>query len=98
MAVEVQRRNRCVDLPMLNLGVRSGGGWINAMLLPLYPRKRSSTHCTIDWVDTRACLDRCEEKEILQPSGFEPRTVQSIASRHTDYTTIMQVLQYVYPV
>jgi hypothetical protein len=70
MPVEVQRRNRCIDLPMLDLGIRARGGWVNAMLLPLYPRKRSCTHCTIDWVDTRAYLDGCEEKEILQPSGF----------------------------
>jgi len=96
--VEVQRRNICIDLPMLNLGLRSGGGCVNAMLLPLYPRKRSSTRCTIDWVDTRACLDGCEEKEILQLSGYEPRTVQSIASSRTDYATIMQILQGVYPI
>lgn len=98
MPVEVKRRNRCIDWPMLNLGLRSGGGWVSAMLLPLYPRKRSSTRCTIDWVDIRVCLDGCEEKEILQLSGFEPRTAPSIASRYTDYATIMQILQGVYPI
>ena len=96
--MEVQRRNLCIDLPVLNLDLKSEGGWVNAMLQPLYPQKRSSTRCTIDWVDTRACLDGCEEKEILQLSGFEPRTVQSIASRYTDYATIMQILQGVYSI
>jgi len=51
----------------------------------LYPRKRPGTHCTGGWVGPRAGLDRCG-KSRPQP-GFDSRTVQSVASRYTDYAT-----------
>ena len=35
-------------------------GWVvNTTSRPLYPRKRSGTHCIGGWVDPRAGLDRC---------------------------------------
>jgi hypothetical protein len=49
---------------------------------PLYPRKRSGTHCTKDWVGPRAGLEGV--RKISPPPGFVPRTVQPVASRYID--------------
>jgi len=45
--------------------------------------KRHGTHCTGGWVGLRAGLD-WSGKYFLFPLGFEPRTVQPVASRHAD--------------
>ena len=50
----------------------------------LYPWEKPGTHCTGGWVGPRAGLDRCG-KSRPPPPGFEPRTVQPIASRYTNY-------------
>ena len=47
----------------------------------LYPRENPGTHCTGGWVDHRTGLDGCRKSR--PPSGFDPRTVQLIASRYT---------------
>jgi len=44
--------------------------------------KRPGTHCTGGRVGPRVCLDGYE---ILPPPGFDPRTIQHVASRYTDY-------------
>ena len=49
------------------------------------PRKRPGTLCTGGWVGSRAGLDRCGKSR--PPPGFDPRTVEPVASRHIDYTT-----------
>ena len=49
-----------------------------------YLRGRPCTHCTGGWVGPRAGLDECEKSRPLP--GFDPRTVQPVASRYTDYT------------
>jgi len=46
-------------------------------------RKNRSAHCIGDWVGPTAGLDGCEK--ISPPMGFDPRTVQLVASRYTDY-------------
>jgi len=51
----------------------------------LSPRERPGTHCAGDWVGPRANLDRCGKYRPLP--GFDPRTVQPVASRYTDYAT-----------
>ena len=51
----------------------------------LYPRERPVTHCTGGWMGPRAGLDRCRKSR--PPQGFDPRTVQPVASRYTYYTT-----------
>jgi len=51
----------------------------------LYHRERPSTHCTGGWVGSRAGLDRCGK--ISPPRGFDPWTVQPVASRYTDWAT-----------
>jgi len=51
----------------------------------LYPRERTGTHCTGGWLGPRAGLEMCGKS---RPSPeFDPRTVQPVASRYTDYTT-----------
>jgi hypothetical protein len=58
-------------------------GWVvNTTLQPLYPQERPGTHCTGGWVDPRAGLDGCGKSR--PPPGFDPRTVQPVASRYTD--------------
>ena len=59
-------------------------GWVaNATPRPLYPRKRPGTHCIGGWVGPRASLNT--RGKSLPPPGFDPRTVQSVASRYTDW-------------
>ena len=47
--------------------------------------ERLGTHCTGGWVGPTAGLDRCGKSR--PPPGFDPRTVQPVASRYTDYAT-----------
>jgi hypothetical protein len=51
-------------------------------LVALPPGKWTGTHCTGNWVDPRAGLDGCGN---LAPPGFEPRTLQPVVSRYTEY-------------
>ena len=55
---------------------------VNGTPQPLYSRERPGNHCIVGWVGLRAGLDECE-KSRPQP-GFDPRTVQPVASRCTD--------------
>jgi hypothetical protein len=48
----------------------------------LPPGKRPGTHCIGGWVGPRAGLDRCGK--FRPPPGFDPPTVQPVASRYTD--------------
>jgi len=57
------------------------GGVVSATSWPIYPRERPGTHCIGGWVRPRAGLDECG-KSRLAP-GFDPRTLQSEASRYT---------------
>jgi hypothetical protein len=52
-------------------------------LAALSPGKRPGTHCIGGWVCPRAGLDGCGKSR--PPPGFDPRTVQPVASRYTDY-------------
>jgi hypothetical protein len=45
--------------------------------------KRPSTHCIGGWVGPRAGLDGL--RKISPPPGFDPWTVQPLASCYTDY-------------
>jgi len=53
--------------------------------MTLYPRERPGAHCTGGWVGPRTGLDRCGKSR--PPWGFDPWTVQPVASHYTDYTT-----------
>ena len=46
--------------------------------------ERLGTHCTGGWVGPTAGLDRCGKSR--PPPGFDPRTVQPVANRYTNYT------------
>ena len=48
----------------------------------LPPGKSPDTHCIGGWVGPRAGLEECGQSRL--PPGFDPQTVQSVASRHTD--------------
>ena len=64
-----------------NLGARLG--WVvSAMPRPLYPQERPGTHCIGGRAGPMAGLDRCVK--ISPPPGFDPWTIQPIASRFTD--------------
>jgi hypothetical protein len=59
-------------------------GWVvNATPRLLYLRERPGTHCIGGWVGPRAGLDGCGKSR--PPPGFDPRTVQPVASRYTDW-------------
>ena len=57
----------------------------------LPPGRRPSTHCTGRWVGPRVGLDGCGN---LAPPGFDPRTVQPVASRYTDHTIPAHILSH----
>ena len=50
----------------------------------LPPRKRPGTHCVGGWVGPRTGLRWV--RKISPPKGFDPRTVEPVASRYTDCT------------
>ena len=47
------------------------------------PRERPGTPCTGGWVGPRTGLDGCGKSR--PPPGFDPRTVQPVASRYTGW-------------
>ena len=51
----------------------------------LYPRGRPGNHCTGGWVGPRLGVHRCGKSRA--PPGFDPRIVQPVASRYTDWAT-----------
>ena len=55
---------------------------VNATLKSLYPRERPSTNFTGGWVGPRTGPDG--RGKSRPPPGFDPRTVQPVASRSTD--------------
>jgi hypothetical protein len=76
-------RGRGVALLILDLGARRG--WVvSTMPWPLYPREKPGTHCTGGWVGPRAGLD---VRKISPPPGFDPWTIQPVASPYTDWAT-----------
>jgi hypothetical protein len=59
-------------------------GWaVNATPRLLYPRERPSILCIGGWVGPRAGLNGCGKS--CPPPGFDPRTVQPVASCYTDW-------------
>jgi hypothetical protein len=59
-----------------------GGGWSAPRPGRFTPQERAGTHCTGGWVGPRAGLELCEKSH--PPLGFNPQTVQPVASRYTD--------------
>jgi hypothetical protein len=62
-------------------------GWVvNTTPWPLYPREWPCTQCIGGWLSPRAGLDLCGKS--LPPPGFDPRTVQPVASHYNDYAIV----------
>jgi len=60
-------------------------GWVvNAR--PLYPGERPGIHFIGGWVGPRAGLDGCGKS--CRPQGFDPQTVQPVASRYNDWAIV----------
>ena len=78
------RGSRSIALPFHDHGTRRGEGQRHAPAV-LYSRERPGTHCTEGWVGPRARLDMCGKSRPTPE--FDPRTVQPVASRYTDYAT-----------
>ena len=57
---------------------------VNATSRPLDPRERPGTHCVGGWVGPRAGLEN-----LAPHSGFDPRTVQPVASRNTEFSSVL---------
>jgi hypothetical protein len=65
-------------------------GWVvNAAPRPLYPRERISTHCIGRWLGPKTRLKGCGKSCPLP--GFDPRTIQPVASRYTDRAIVAQL-------
>ena len=60
---------------------------------PLYPPERPGIHFIGGWMDARAGLDGCGKSR--PPPGFDPQTVQPVASRYTDYAIPVHPVQRV---
>jgi hypothetical protein len=79
------RGSRGIALLFHDHGPRRGWG-VSVTPRPLFtPRERSGTHFTGGWVGPRDGLDRCGKSR--PPPGFDPRTVQPVASCYTDWAT-----------
>ena len=60
-------------------------GWVvNATPRPLYPRKRDPVH-TIQEAGWAPGSVWKGAENLAPPPGYDPRTVQSVASRYTDW-------------
>jgi hypothetical protein len=64
---------------------------VNAKPQPLYSQERPGTHCIGGWVGLRAVLDRCRKSRPTP--GFDPRLVQPVAIRYTDYAIPAYILR-----
>jgi len=63
-----QRVSRGIAIPFLDHGTWRGlRGQLHAPAA-LYPWERPGTHCTGDWVDPRASLDRCGKSRLHRDS------------------------------
>jgi hypothetical protein len=67
-------------LPLIS--VLDEGGWSAPRPGHLSPGKRPGTHCTANWVGPRAGINVCGKISPLP--GFDPLTVQPVASRCTN--------------
>jgi hypothetical protein len=86
MPARAQRGSRGIALLILDLRARRG--WVvSTTPRPLYPRERPITLCIGGWVGSRAGLDVCEKSRPHWDFFFDPRTVQPVASRYTDWVT-----------
>ena len=67
----------------LNSGLYESGGERHDPAA--FPRERPGAHCIGGWVGPSADLS-VQGRKTSPPPKFDPRTVQPVASRHTNYT------------
>jgi hypothetical protein len=87
--VKSRKGSWCINLSSLTSALDRGG------LSALYPSrftpwKRPRTRCIGGWVGPRDGLELV--RKISPPTGFDPRTVQPVASRYTDWAIATQVI------
>jgi hypothetical protein len=71
-------------IPLLILDLNARRGWVvSTTSRPFYPRERPGIHCIGGWVRLQSRYGRI--RKISPPPGFDPRTVQPLASRYTDW-------------
>jgi hypothetical protein len=58
----------------------------------LPPEKIPGVHCIESWVGPGAGLDGCGKSRF--PQGFNPRTVQPVAIRYTEYAIPTSCVKY----
>ena len=78
------RGSRGIVLHFHDHGTKRGRG-ISVTPCPSLLREGPGTHCTGGWVSSRARLDTCGKSRLSQE--FNPRSVQTVASRYSDYAT-----------
>jgi len=81
-------------VPWTSSLVGGGGGLFVATPGPLYFRESHGTHCTGGWVGPRGQCGRL--RNISAPPRFDPRPVQPVASRCTDFAVQANELMCVY--
>jgi hypothetical protein len=80
-ATKAQRGVEVSLYSFFNIGTK--WGWVvNDKPQPLYPRERPGTHCIGGWVGPMTGLDGSGKSR--PPPGFDPQTIQPLASRSTD--------------
>jgi hypothetical protein len=85
MPFEAQKGRLHTAVPMPYLGVRRG--WVaNATLQQIYPREAEPVHILqeVEWKSGQLEIGQ----EISPPPGFEPRTLQPVASRNSTYAIL----------
>ena len=84
--MQTQKGSRGIAVPTLN---NLGASWmwvVKATLRPFYPRKHPRHPLYRRLSGPQSRFGRVWKSENLLPTpGFEPRTVQPVASRYTDY-------------
>jgi len=78
------RESRGIALLFLDNGTRRGSGAASRPGRSLH-RKRAGTHCTEAWRGAKGQSGLV--RKASPPTGFDPRTVQPVASRYIDYAT-----------
>jgi hypothetical protein len=74
--------SRGIAVLFLDHGTRRGWGVGVTPSLSPNPPEKNGTNCTESWVGRSG-----QVRKISPPPGFDPRTVQPIASHYTDCTT-----------
>ena len=81
-ATKAQRGEQMFSSTLPSTSALDEGGWSTPRSGRFTPVERPGTHCIGGWVGLRAGLDGCGKSRPLL--GFDPRTVQPVASRYTD--------------